>query len=84
MRSSAFDAADSWARAEAMPSDAEITRIRRLIDRIRADVEELSLQDRAQIEHAVGIVRRARNGVVGLGLPRTRQPLPDIRPDRSA
>ncbi|WP_245745918.1 hypothetical protein [Nocardia altamirensis] len=67
-----------------MPSDEEITRIRRLISRIKADVDELSEEDRAQIEDAVGVVRRARNSVVGLGLPRIRQPLPDVRPDRSA
>ncbi|WP_232235995.1 hypothetical protein [Nocardia sp. BMG51109] len=67
-----------------MPSDEEITRIRRLISRIKADVDELSDEDRAQINEAVGVVRRARNSVVGLGLPSVRQPLPDIRPDRSA
>jgi hypothetical protein len=81
---SAFSAADNWAKAEAMPSDEEITRIRGLISRIKADVDELSAEDRAQIEDAIGIVRRARNSVVGLGLPRVRQPLPDIRPDRTA
>ena len=81
---SAFDVADDWARAESMPSDEEITRVRQLIARIRADVGDLDPQDRAQVQDAVDVVRRARNGVVGLGLPRTRQPLPDIRPDRSA
>jgi hypothetical protein len=29
-------------------------------------------------------VRRARTRTVGLGMPRIRQPRPDIRPDRSA
>ncbi|MEU4705611.1 tyrosine-type recombinase/integrase [Nocardia salmonicida] len=81
---SAFDAADEWARAESMPSDEEITRIRQLIARIHTDVDDLAPHDRAQIEDAVSVVRRARNGVVGLGLPRTRQTLPNIRPDRSA
>ncbi|MET9030460.1 site-specific integrase [Nocardia sp. NPDC004168] len=80
----AFAAAEDWAKAEAMPSDNEITRIRRLISRIKADVEELSAEDRAQIQEAVGVVRRARNSVTVLGLPRIRQPHPDIRPDRSA
>jgi hypothetical protein len=28
-------------------------------------------------------IRRARNGVVGLGLPRTRQPLSDIHSERT-
>ncbi len=76
--------ADDWAKAEAMPSDEEITRIRRLISRIKADVDDLSAEDRAQIEESISVVRRARNQVVGLGLPKTRQPLPDVRPGRSA
>jgi len=81
---SAFTAAEDWARTEAMPSDDEITRIRRLISRIQAEVDELSDDERIQIEQAVGVVRRARTSVVTLGLPQTRQPLPDLRPDRSA
>ncbi|MFI5783747.1 site-specific integrase [Nocardia sp. NPDC051570] len=80
----AFSAADEWAKAEAMPSDDEIARIRRLISSIKADVDELSDEDRAHIDDAVSVVRRARNSVVGLGLPRIRQPLPDVRPDRTA
>jgi len=80
----AFTAADSWAKTEAMPSDEEISRIRRLISRVKAEVDDLSPEDRTQIEEAVGVVRRARSSVVGLGLPRIPQPIPDIRPDRSA
>ncbi|MCX4094553.1 site-specific integrase [Nocardia sp. alder85J] len=80
----AFTAADSWAKAEAMPSDEEITRIRRLISRINADIDELSVEDRAEIEDAVGVVRRARNNIVGLGLPKINQPLSDTRPNRTA
>jgi integrase len=78
--------ADAWAKAEAMPSDEEIARVRQLISRVKADVEQLSADDRAQIQQAVSVVRRARNSVVGLGLPRVRQPLPviDLRPDRTA
>ena len=67
-----------------MPSDEEITRIRRLISRIKADVDGLSEPERAQVEEAIGVVRRGRNTIVGLGLPQIRQPLPDLRPDRSA
>ena len=74
--------ADEWARAEAMPSDQEITRIRRLIDRMKGDLDELSDEDRAQIEDAVAMVRRGRGKIIGLGMPRIRQPLPDL--DRSA
>ncbi|MFE3081511.1 hypothetical protein [Nocardia tengchongensis] len=67
-----------------MPSDEEIARIRRLISRIHADIDDLSAEDRARIEDAVGVVRRARNSVIGLGLPQVRQPLPNLRPDRTA
>lgn len=77
-------AADDWAKSEAMPSDEEVTRIRRLITRIKADIDDLSREQREQVEEAAATVRCARNRMVGLGLPRIRQPLPDIRPDRSA
>lgn len=53
---------DDWAKAEAMPTDAE----------------------RSQIDDAITIVRRNRSTVVTLGMPRTRQPLPDVRPERTA
>jgi hypothetical protein len=76
--------ADEWARSAALPSDEEITRIRRLIARIKADVEDLSEAERTQIEEAVGVVRRARNGVVRLNMPSVRQPPSTIRPARTA
>ena len=69
---------------EALPSEEEITRIRRLITRIKADVDALSGAERAQIEAAVSVVRRARNGVTNLSMPSIRQPVPDVRPDRTA
>ncbi|MFD3471105.1 transposase [Streptomyces sp. NPDC058682] len=74
---SAFDAGD-WARSEAMPSEEEIRRVRRLINRVKGDLDDLTPQDRAQIEEAVAVVRRGR--IATLGLPRVRQPLSDIRP----
>jgi hypothetical protein len=77
-------AADDWAKSEAMPSDEEITRIRRLISRMKADLDDLSDEERTQIAEAVTVVRRTRSRVVGLGMPRIRQSLPDLRPDRSA
>ncbi|MDH6522576.1 hypothetical protein M2163_000914 [Streptomyces sp. SAI-135] len=79
-RLAAFSA-DDWAKGEAMPSDEEITRVRRLISRVRADLDELTDEDRAQIQQAVQVVRRTRQ-LVSLGLPRVRQPLPDLRPER--
>lgn len=77
---SAFEA-DDWARAQAMPSEEEIRRIRRLIDRVRTDLDDLTPEDRAQIEQAVTVVRRSRT--VMLGMPRVHQPLPDVRPART-
>ena len=76
---SAFEA-DDWARSEAIPSEEEIRRVRRLINRVKADLDDLSDEERAQIEEAVAVVRRGR--VVMLGMPRVGQPLPDVRPWR--
>ncbi|MFI7209399.1 MULTISPECIES: tyrosine-type recombinase/integrase [Micromonospora] len=73
---------DDWARAEATPSDEEIARIRRLINRIKGDLDQLTVGERVEVEQAVAIVRRHR--AVMLGSPRVRQALPDIRPERSA
>jgi hypothetical protein len=73
---------DEWARVEAMPSDEETSRIRGLINRIRGDLGELTAAERAQVEQAIASVRRHR--AVSLGFPRVGQPLPDLRPDRSA
>ncbi|MGA4844728.1 tyrosine-type recombinase/integrase [Streptomyces sp. G45] len=74
--------ADDWARAEATPSDAEITRIRRLIQRVTDDVDTLTEAERAEIQKASQIVRQMRQNF--LGMPRIRQPLPDLRVERPA
>ncbi|MFF4392789.1 hypothetical protein ACFY0G_39570 [Streptomyces sp. NPDC001552] len=76
---SAFEA-DEWARTQAMPSSEEISQVRRLIDRVTTDLDQLTAEDRAQIEQAVALVRRSRT--VHLGMPRVGQPLPDVRPPR--
>ena len=73
---------DDWARTEATPSEEEISRIRRLIARITTGLDELSPDEREQIAHAVTVVRRHRT--VTLGMPRVRQALPDLRPERTA
>jgi hypothetical protein len=78
----AMPEADAWAIAEAMPSEEEINRVRRLIRRAEDGLDELTPDDRAQIEEAVALVRKNRQ--VMLGLPGVRQPLPDIRPERPA
>jgi hypothetical protein len=69
---------DAWARTEATPSTQEITRIRRLINRITTGLDELTDNDRAHIGNAVATVRRHR--AVMLGMPRTRPAMPDLRP----
>jgi hypothetical protein len=75
--------ADEWARAEAMPSDNEITRVRRLISRMKTDLDDLTDGERAEIEEAVAIVRRGRSRITSLGMPKVRQPLPDICAERT-
>ncbi|CQD22287.1 site-specific recombinase XerD [Mycobacterium europaeum] len=72
---------DAWARAEAMPSEEEIRRIRRLIAQISNGLDELEPEQRQHLQQAVTAVRRHRS--VMLGMPRTRQPLPDLRPERT-
>ncbi|MFE2868811.1 tyrosine-type recombinase/integrase [Embleya sp. NPDC059259] len=78
----AMAAADDWARAEAMPSEEEIRRVRRLIRRVTEDVDRLTDAERAEIQQASAIVRKARQGF--LGIPRVRQTQPDLRPERPA
>ncbi len=73
------DGIDDWARTEAMPSDHEITAIRRLIDQITGGLAELTDADRGQVEQAVAVVRRHRTAM--LGMPSIRQPLPTFRPE---
>ena len=73
---------DEWARAEAMPSEEEIIRVRRLIARVHAGLEDLTDDKRAHIDTAVAAVRRHRT--VMIGMPRVRQVAPDLRPERPA
>jgi hypothetical protein len=63
-------------------SDEEIRRIRRLITQIRTGLEELTPEQREHTEQAITVVRRHRS--VMLGMPRIRQALPDLRPERTA
>ncbi|MEU3616388.1 transposase [Streptomyces sp. NPDC006872] len=77
---SAF-AADDWARSEAMPSQEEIRRVRRLIDRVKADLGDLTPEAQAQISEAVAVVRRSRTTM--LGMPRIRPPMSDAHSSES-
>jgi len=74
--------ADDWARREAMPSDDEIIRLRRLIRRVSENLGSLTPGEQAEIRDAVTAVRKTRQAF--LGIPRVRQPLPDVRPERPA
>ncbi len=73
---------DEWARTEAMPSEDEITRVRRLIARIHSGLHDLTPDEQAHIDAAVAAVRRHRT--VMIGMPRIRQVTSDLRPERTA
>ncbi|WP_420753445.1 tyrosine-type recombinase/integrase [Rhodococcus sp. O3] len=59
---------DPWARVEAAPSEAEITKLRQLIHRVEASMDELTSEERQQIEQATAALRQTRQGV-DLGMP---------------
>ena len=62
---------DDWARAEAMPSDAEITRLRELIRRVEHDLDCARRErPRDRSRKPCRVVRRTRQ-TVHLGLPTT-------------
>jgi integrase len=66
----AVNGVDDWARRDATPTNEEITRIRRLINRVKGDIAVLSEVERSQIDDAVTIVRRHRaTHTVNLGMP---------------
>ena len=65
---------EEWAKAEALPSDEEITRLRQLIRRAEGDLDRLEEADRRQIIQAIEVVRVTRR-TVHLGMPAIR-PLP--------
>ena len=70
-RLAAIDGVDDWARAAATPAEEEITRIRRLITRIKSDLADLAGDKRAAIDDAITIMRRHR--AVSLGMPAIRR-----------
>ena len=66
----AISGIDEWARADATPAEEEITRIRRLISRIKGDIAQLPADGRACIDEAVTVIRKHR--AVSLGMPAIR------------
>jgi integrase len=75
----AIDGVDEWARADATPSQQEITTIRRLIAAINGDLDHASDAERAAIAGAVTVMRRHR--AISLGMPAIRATPPDARPE---
>ncbi|MGW0732426.1 transposase [Streptomyces sp. NPDC002851] len=75
--------ADDWAKAEAMPSDEGITRVRRLIRRVKTDLDDLLPEERAHLDEAIALVRRGRRPI-HLGMPQVRQPRPGFQPGLSS
>src|SRR5579875_2341883 len=71
---------DDRARAEAMPSEEEIGRIRSLIGRITAGLDDLDPADRVSVDRAVEAVRAHR--AVGIAMPQARRVPVDLRPRR--
>jgi hypothetical protein len=65
---------DDWARADATPTEEEITRIRRLIGQIKGDIAQLPDTERARTDEAVTIIRKHR--AVSLGMPAVRAVTP--------
>jgi hypothetical protein len=69
---------DDWARIEATPSDTEITKIRQLIHRVEHDLDDLTAEERDQIDQACKVLRKARQQV-SLGTPAVPAATIDIR-----
>ena len=63
-----------------MPSEEEISRIRGLIARVKAGLDDLSPEERAGIAEAVEVVRRHR--AVTVAMSQTRRVPVDLRPTR--
>ena len=73
---------DEWAKAEALPSQEEIRRVKDLIHRVKQHLDDLTDDERTEIEQATTVVRRTRQ-LASLGMPRVRAPQPDLRLERA-
>jgi hypothetical protein len=65
-----------------MPAAEEIRRVRNLISQIKGDIAGLDAAQRAQVDEAVGVVRRHR--AVHLGMPSVRPVIPSPRTEATA
>jgi integrase len=74
----AIDGLDDWARMDATPTEQEITRVRRLITRIKGDLDELPEPEQAHIHQAVTVLRRHRAVTLGMPTVRITPPNPAI------
>jgi integrase len=70
----AIDGVDDWARADATPTEEEITRIRRLINRIKGDLSQLTQSEQDSLHESITVIRRHR--AVSLGMPAIRATTP--------
>jgi integrase len=73
---------EAWARAEALPSEEEIRRVKDLIHRVKDHLDDLTADERAEIDQAVATVRRGRQAV-SLGMPRVRPAESELRLERA-
>ncbi|MEV5544482.1 tyrosine-type recombinase/integrase, partial [Saccharopolyspora shandongensis] len=74
---------DSWAAAEATPSEEEISRLRALIRLTEQSVDDLTAADRAALEEATKALRKVRQ-TVDLGMPSVAPPHRDPRLERDS
>ena len=73
---------DDWAKTDALPSEEEIRRVKDLIHRVKQHLDDLTDDERAEIQQASTIVRRTRR-ITTLGLPGVRVTQPDLRLERA-
>ena len=73
---------DDWAKTDSLPSENEIRRVKDLIHRVKQHLDDLTDDERAEIEQAGTVIRRTRR-ITTLGLPGVRVAQPDLRLERA-
>ncbi len=51
---------EEWARQDAMPSDAEIEKVRALVSKLRRRLDDLTEETRSQVDDAIRQLRTTR------------------------